>query len=311
VAAARRLAALATADVGAEPLAPQADPAHWWGTRRRSRSEQPLRDPDEPLVLSASALEALLACPAHWFLRREAGGQEAATSSQGFGKIVHAVADRVAKGEVAELEPLMALVDEVWGQMVFRTPWAGSRERAEIEKALARFLAWHQRPGARTVIGTETELHAEVTVAGETVRLFGFADRLELDEDGRVVVVDLKTGKYFPTTEQVGEHAQLGLYQHAVAHGAADHLVEGGGRLTVGGAELVHLRHDTRGQVKVQTQPPPEPGEDGLTLVEAQLEEAVQRLRSEDLPAIAGPHCKHCGFLPICPIKGAGTVLST
>ena len=310
-AAARRLAALATTTVDAQPLAPPADPAHWWGTRRRSRSEQPLRDPEEPLRISASALEALLACPAHWFLRREAGGQEAATSSQGFGKIVHAVADRVAQGEVADLASLMELVDQVWGQMVFRTPWAATREREQIEQVLARFLAWHHRPGARTVIGTETELEAEVTVAGETVRLYGFADRLELDEDGRVVVVDLKTGKGKPTDEQVSEHAQLGLYQHAVAHGAADHLVEGGARLEAGGAELVQLRHEAYGKVKVQAQPPPEPGDDGLTLIEAQLAEAVDRLRSEELPAIAGPHCDHCGFLPICPIKGAGTVLST
>ena len=33
---------------------------------------------------------------------------------------------------------------------------------------------------------------------GEQVALRGYADRLELDDDGRVVVVDLKTGKYPP-----------------------------------------------------------------------------------------------------------------
>jgi RecB family exonuclease len=258
--------------------------------------------------LSASTLDALLTCPAHWFLEREAGGAEAATSSQGFGKIVHAVADRVAKGEPAELTSLMELVDQVWGQMVFRTPWTSSKEREEIEKALSRFLAWHHRPGARTVIGTETELHAEVTVDGQRVRLYGFADRLELDEDGRVVVVDLKTGKYPPTGQQVTEHAQLGLYQHAVEHGAADGLV--GRPAESGGAELVQLRHESRGVVKVQVQDRLEPGEDGVTLVEKQLAEALGRLRSEEFPAIAGDHCKDCAFTAICSIKGAGTVLS-
>jgi RecB family exonuclease len=273
-------------------------------------SSRPLRDPDEPLVLSASALEALLTCPAHWFLEKEAGGQEPSTSSQGFGKIVHAIADRVATGELAETTDLMSLVDQVWGQLVFRTPWSASRERAEIEKALSRFVAWHSRPGARTVIGTETELHAEVTVEGQTVRLYGFADRLELDGEGRVVVVDLKTGKYSPTAEQVDQHAQLALYQHAVAHGAVDALVPDRAPLEPGGAELVQLRHEVKGNVKVQTQPPLAPGEDGTTFIQAHLAEAVQRLRAEDFPAIAGDHCKDCGFLPICPVKGAGTVLS-
>jgi RecB family exonuclease len=251
----------------------------------------------------------LLACPARWFLQREAGGRDAATSAQGFGKIVHAVADRVAKGEVADLDGLMRVVDSVWGQLVFRTPWSSSRERAEVQRALARFLTWHSRPGARTVIGTEEEMHAEVTVAGQTIRLYGFADRLELDEDGRVVVVDLKTGKTPPTQEQVNLHAQLGLYQHAVANGAADHLVPGT-TLEPGGAELVHLRHDAHGSVKIQLQDRQEPGEDGLTLIERQLGEAVQRIRDEEFPAMAGPHCDHCAFVAICPVKGAGTVLS-
>ncbi len=309
-AAAGRLADLALATAGDERLVPQADPAEWWGTRARSWSERPVREPDEPLVLSASTLEALLTCPAHWFLEKEAGGQEPATSSQGFGKIVHAIADRVAKGEVAETADLMTLVDQVWGQLVFRTPWSASRERAEVEKALSRFLAWHSRPGARTVIGTETELHAEVTVAGQTVRLYGFADRLELDEEGRVVVVDLKTGKYPPTAEQVAQHAQLALYQHAVAHGAVDAVVPGKAPVEPGGAELVQLRHEAKGKVKVQAQPPLAPGDDGTTFIQAHLAEAVARLRAEDFPAIAGEHCKDCGFLSICPVKGAGTVLS-
>src|SRR4029079_12623946 len=92
---------------------------------------EPLRDPDVPPRLSASALESLLACPARWFLQREAGGQDVATSAQGFGKIVHAVADRVAKGEVADLDGLMRVVDQVWGQLVFRPPRGSSRARAE------------------------------------------------------------------------------------------------------------------------------------------------------------------------------------
>ena len=95
----------------------------------------------------------------------------------------------------------MPLVDEVWGRMEFRTPWSRAREREAVDAALARFVAWHQRPGARTVVATEPRMPAEVTLPdGQVVRLHGYADRLELDEDGRVVVVDLKTSKYAPPT---------------------------------------------------------------------------------------------------------------
>ena len=41
---------------------------------------------------------------------------------------------------------LMTLVDEVWDQLSFRTPWSRGREHEEVRKALTRFVDWHQRP---------------------------------------------------------------------------------------------------------------------------------------------------------------------
>jgi superfamily I DNA/RNA helicase/RecB family exonuclease len=311
-AAARRLAVLATATEQDQPLVPLADPGRWWGVRARSLSGQPVRSQAEPVTLSASALESILACPAKWFLEREAGGERPSSASQGFGLVVHALADRVGTGELATVEELMGHVDRVWGQLVFRTPWSSAKERAEVEAALSRFVAWHRRPGARTVIGTEHKLSVEVTLPdGQQVRLYGFADRLELDEEGRVVVIDLKTGKYPPADKDLPENAQLGLYQHAVAHGAVDDLLPDEHRPgRPGGAELVQLRKETRGSVKVQSQDPQRADEDGHTAVERQLMQAVAVVRSESFPARAGKHCEHCSFTAICPVKGAGTVLS-
>jgi len=315
-AAARRLAHLALATAGGRPLAPQADPANWWGTRGRSLAEQPLRNADEPVTLSASALESILTCPAKWFLEREAGGASPSTAAQGFGLVVHALADRIGKGELTDTDDLMAYVDRVWGQISFRTPWSRSREREEVQAALSRFVAWHSRPGARTVVATEEHLSAEVTLPdGQRVRLNGYADRLELDEDGRVFVIDLKTSKYPPADKDLPANPQLGLYQYAVANGAVDGLLVGhpdrpSGPVEPGGAELVQLRREVKGGAKVQQQVPQEPDEDGHLPVEKQLMEAVRVLRGEEFPARAGGHCDHCAFHAICPVKGAGTVLS-
>jgi superfamily I DNA/RNA helicase/RecB family exonuclease len=315
-AAAHRLARLALTESGGRPLVPQADPAHWWGTRGRSLADRPIRSADAPVRLSASALEAILACPAKWFLEREAGGSSPSTAAQGFGLVVHALADRIGKGELSDTEDLMAYVDRVWGQIGFRTPWSRSRERAEVEAALSRFVAWSSRPGARTVLATEQHLSVEVTLPdGSAVRLDGYADRLELDEDGRVVVIDLKTSKYPPADKDLPGNAQLGLYQYAVEHGAVDELLDGHparaeGPVRAGGAELVQLRKEVRGAVKVQSQQAQEPDEDGHLPIEKQLMEAVRVVRGEEFPARAGGHCDHCSFQAICPVKGAGTVLS-
>ncbi|MGZ4442833.1 MAG: ATP-dependent helicase [Nocardioidaceae bacterium] len=322
-AAADRLAVLARATHGAAPLVPAADPGQWWGTRARSICDTPLRAADEPVTLSASALEGLLACPAKWFLEREAGGAAPASQSQGFGLVVHTLADRVAKGELAAgdgsrdqlLAELMEQVDTVWGQIAFRTPWSRSRERAEVELALGRFLDWHRAgaAAARRVLATEQHLTAEVTLPdGQRVRLNGYADRLELDESGRVFVIDLKTSKHPPADKEIAAHPQLGLYQHAVRHGAVDDLVAGlvDGPAEPGGAELVQLRREVRGTVKVQPQAPQEPEADGRLRIEAQLTDAVGVVRSEVLEATPGKHCDYCGFHAICPTKAAGTVLS-
>jgi superfamily I DNA/RNA helicase/RecB family exonuclease len=312
-AAAARLRRLATTEVHGHRVAPQADPATWWGLREPTLSSRPVRLPDEPVTLSASALDGLLTCPAQWFLEREAGGAVVSSTSQGFGKVVHALAERIARGEIdpATLgnDGLMDLVDEVWGRLEFRTPWSGERERVAVAEVLARFVAWHTRPGARTVIAVEPRLRAEVTLPdGQQVRLHGYADRLELDEEGRVVVVDLKTGKYPPSAADVERHAQLGLYQLAVDHGAADeHTAEPTG---TGGAELVQLRHGAE-LPKVQHQAPlPAPQSAAPRLVEEQLMQAVTTVRAERFVARPGTHCDRCAFHAICPAQASGTVLS-
>ncbi|GGR67184.1 helicase UvrD [Nocardioides luteus] len=302
-AAARRLQKLAATEVRGKRIAPAADPSTWWGMRSPTYASAAVRPEDRPITLSASALEAILTCPAQWFLAREAGGAVTDSSSQGFGKVVHAIAEQLARGDLdaATVEDLMPFVDEVWGRLEFRTPWSAAREREAVRDVLARFLTWHRRPGARTVIGYEEQLTAKVTLpSGETVRLNGYADRLELDESGRVVVVDLKTGKYPPTAQEVKEHGQLGLYQLAVEHGAASALAPGA---PSGGAELIQLRHGSEmPKVQVQAPEPPE--------IINQLEKAVATVRAEEFVARPGKQCDRCQFVALCPAQTSGSVLS-
>jgi superfamily I DNA/RNA helicase/RecB family exonuclease len=312
-AAVRRLARLAAERrPDGRALVPAADPSTWWGTRDLSHAEQPVRPADEPIELSASALAGLVECPAKWFLEREAGGAAKSSQAQGFGNLVHAIADRVAKGELGAgsgaVEELMVLVDDVWDQLGFRTPWSRGREHEEVRKALTRFLTWHSRPGARTVLATEQDMRAEVTLPdGQRVVLKGYADRLEIDDAGGVVVVDLKTGKYPPS--KIDENPQLGLYQHAVDHGAVDALVDE--PATSGGAELWQLRKETKGELKVQQQKPQVPDEEGLRPVERQLMRAAAALRLEEFPARPErSRCERCQFATFCPAQVAGSVLS-
>jgi ATP-dependent exoDNAse (exonuclease V) beta subunit len=317
-AAARRLAGLAAETAGDRALVPMADPSTWWGTRAATRSVQPLRDPDRPMPVSASLLDGISTCPTQWFLAREAGGITRSHQSANLGEIVHALAQRIAAGELevtpdaSGVETLMQHVGEVWDRMEFRTPWARARELERTRAALARFLAWHAG-NSRTVIGIEQEFRAVVDLPdGEQIRLSGYADRLELDADGRVVVVDLKTTRAKPTDKSMATNVQLGLYQLAVDRGAIDGLPGlPEGHAVAGGAELVQLGlRDGGPEAVVQTQGVQADDGSERTALRGQLARAAQLLRAEQFPAIVGEQCRDCPFEPICPAKSAGHVVA-
>ncbi|QIG43942.1 ATP-dependent helicase [Nocardioides anomalus] len=305
-AAARRLARLA-------PEVAIADPATWWGTRAASRSATPVRDPERPVPVSASVLEHMEVCPTQWFLSREAGGVTRQHQSANLGELVHALAQRVAAGEVEagadDVDALMAHVATVWDRLEFRTPWAKARELERVEAALSRFLRWHHAD-PRTLVGVEAPFRAVLDLpGGERVQLTGYADRLELDSEGRLVVVDLKTGRGKPSDKSVLTNVQLGLYQLAVDHGAVDELLERD--VEAGGAELVQL--GLLGDAEdADVQRQPEQADDGpeRAALRGQLARTAALLRAEQFPAVAGQHCRDCAFVPICPAKSAGSVVS-
>ena len=306
-AAARRLAALARESVGGRPLVPTADPAHWWGTRSATRASVPVRPADQPVRVSASMLEAIGACPASWFFSVEAGGVTAAHQSANLGRIVHALAEAVEKKELpAEADALMAEVDEVWDRLAFRTPWSRKREHDRVQKAVLRFLEWHAA-NPREVLGTEVSFRTVVEIDGVQVQLKGFADRVEVDAAGDVVVVDFKTSRTKPTGPEVAGNLQLALYQYAVDSGALDEVAERPVRS--GGAELVQLGLSD-GPVSAIVQPQSAHAEDGRERAElrTRLADASSLVRAETFPARTGPHCRYCTFTAICPARGAGSV---
>jgi CRISPR/Cas system-associated exonuclease Cas4 (RecB family) len=38
------------------------------------------------------------------------------------------------------------------------------------------------------------------------------------------------------------------------------------------------------------------------------LDQAASHLRTEQMPALIGPHCDRCAFESLCPARGAGAV---
>ncbi|TXS06092.1 ATP-dependent helicase [Streptomyces sp. col6] len=308
--AARRLARLAAlTDEEDRPLVPSAHPYRWWGLYEPTRSAVPLRDRDLPVTLSGSALDQLAnTCALQWFLGREVKADEPATAAQGFGNVVHVLADEVASGRTpADLAVLMERLDSVWDGLVFDAPWKSHQEKEQARAALERFLRWHVMDRAgRTPVASEHDFDVTLEAGEYEVRIRGSMDRVERDAEGRAYVVDFKTGKQAPTKDEVQRHPQLAVYQVAVREGAVDDAF-GGTRPEPGGAELVQLRQaapkkeggDTA--PKVQAQAPPD-----SEWVSGLLATAAGRVLDERFTPTTGQHCGHCAFKASCSAQPEG-----
>jgi superfamily I DNA/RNA helicase/RecB family exonuclease len=306
-AAAARLATLAAATHRDAPLVPAAHPDRWWGVAEQTDTGLPLYPVELPLALSGSSLASLTDCPLRWFLGHEAHADSARSTALGFGSIVHALAHEVARSpQPPGLDELDALVDSVWNQLAFEAPWRSTQEKAHAHAALARFVQWHTMPRDRTLLATEHEFRVELTVQGRAVVLRGSMDRVEVDVDGLVRVVDLKTSKNTPSPGKVAEHVQLGVYQTAVGAGAVQ------GHLDSGGAELVQLRHDAKGGAGgplVQPQSPitaDDPAAPDSTWMSRVLDASVTRLVREDFSPRPNEWCRFCEFHSVCPARDEG-----
>lgn len=309
-AAAHRLARLAAlSDADGRPLVPSAHPYRWWGMYEPTVSEVPLRDRDKPVVLSGSALDQLAnTCSLQWFLGREVKADAPATAAQGFGNVVHVLADEVASGRTpADLAVLMERLDSVWDALAFDAPWKSAQEKEHARVALERFLQWHVMDRAtRTPVSSEHDFDVTLEAGPYEVRVRGSMDRVEQDAEGRAYVVDFKTGKQIPTAAEVARHPQLAVYQLALREGAVDDAFEGV-RPEAGGAELVQLR---QGAAKKD-------GGETLPKVQAQeplsgewvgdlLATAAGKVLDERFSPTTGQHCTHCAFRASCSARPEG-----
>ncbi|MFJ9564238.1 ATP-dependent helicase [Streptomyces fuscichromogenes] len=309
-AAARRLARLAAlADEDGRPLVPSAHPYRWWGMFEPTESKVPLRDRDQPVVLSGSALDQLAnTCSLQWFLGREVKADAPATTAQGFGNVVHVLADEVASGRTpADLAVLMERLESVWNALAFDAPWKSAQEKENARVALERFLKWHVLDRtARTPVASEQDFDVTLEAGDYEVRIRGQMDRVEADGEGRAYVVDFKTGKQAPSTAEVARHPQLAVYQLAVREGAVDDAFDGL-RPEPGGAELVHLRQGAAQRDGGETLPKVQAQEplDGEWVGEL-LADAAGKVLDERFTPTTGQHCTHCAFRASCSARPEG-----
>src|SRR5262249_37030450 len=104
----------------------------------------------------------------------------------------------------------------------FEARWYSANELARHRAMIQAFLDWRaQTRRELTEGGVEGDVDGGLDgqSAGVNGRLRGRVDRIERDAARRLVIVDVKTGKTPVSKDDAQRHAQLAMYQLAVAEG--------------------------------------------------------------------------------------------
>ncbi|WP_407940444.1 ATP-dependent helicase [Micromonospora auratinigra] len=289
-AAAAELARLAAAGVAG------AHPDDWWGLRGLS-DDRPLVDPGEPVRVTPSAMESALRCSLRWLLERH-GGSPPASAAQGVGNLVHAAA-MLAEDATVDRTTLLEYVAARFDAIELAARWMVGPERQRAEAMVDKLLRW-LAGNPRRLLAIEHEFAVRLDDPARPVELTGRVDRLEVDADGRLVVIDLKTGKSTAVTErEVAEHPQLGAYQAAVEAGAFGEFGD-----EPGGAALVQLgtgARDAKEQSQAAAGEGPEAG-----WATALVRRTADTMAAATFAAVANSKCRVCPVRSSCPVSGQG-----
>ena len=269
----------------AEPPVPGAHPASWWGLAALS-TDAPVVPPGGTVYVSPSKVETVQKSPLDWFVQA-AGGEAATDFARSLGTLVHAIAQDLPDASGSEY---VAELVRRWPTLGMKDNWEGKLDfqRAEtMVRKLAQYVLVMRSEG-RSLVGVELDFEVKLPdvlpPAGGTgtgtgtgtgadadpnadrdawparpAVLRGQVDRLEIDAEGRLVVVDLKTGKRQPGKADLERHPQLGAYQAAVLAGGFAGPDDGPPPLP-GGAVLAQLGTTTKSP-GIQAQVPLDPAE--------------------------------------------------
>ena len=287
-AAAAQLARLAAAGVRA------AHPREWYALTELSDAG-PIVAGGETVRLSPSQVESFTRCGLRWLLEAAVGAGHSDVLRH-LGTVIHAAAVLAAAG--ASEQDVASRIDEIWHHLDFGSAWYSAKQRALAERMVRRFLDWHAA-NPRQLIEVEQSLKVRI---GQ-VEITGRVDRLEADDQGRAVVVDLKTGGTAPREDELDRHPQLGVYQLAVLLGAFERfgLAEPGGAelVQVGKAAGVTLRAKVQRQGALAEDPEPAWAKDLVETVAAGMAGPVFRAR-------VNPGCRTCPVAACCPVNPEG-----
>jgi superfamily I DNA/RNA helicase/RecB family exonuclease len=264
-----------------------ADPAHWIGSVPLS-TDAPVINADLEVVVSPSGAESFVECGVKWFLQNN-GGSDGDSTAQVLGSAIHAFAAKMVQEPGTTKEDLISNLESSWKLIDPDSGWVSASHLENAVTMLEKFVEYH-RESKRTVVDAEIRFDVKLGRA----RIRGSVDRLEVEADGSLFIIDFKTGGAAISLKEAKENLQLASYQVGIAEGG---FTQG---TVSAGAELVYLGTSTAGATLR-----PQHVID-VEATKEKLNEIAEGMGAANFFATVNKRCKGCPVRKSCPVQNDG-----
>jgi superfamily I DNA/RNA helicase/RecB family exonuclease len=264
-----------------------ADPAHWIGSVPLS-TDAPVINADLEVVVSPSGAESFVECGVKWFLQNN-GGSDGDSTAQVLGSAIHAFAAKMVQEPGTTKEDLISNLESSWKLIDPDSGWVSASHLENAVTMLEKFVEYH-RESKRTVVDAEIRFDVKLGRA----RIRGSVDRLEVEADGSLFIIDFKTGGAAISLKEAKENLQLASYQVGIAEGG---FTQG---TVSAGAELVYLGTTSAGATLR-----PQHVID-VEATKEKLNEIAEGMGAAHFFATVNKRCKGCPVRKSCPVQNDG-----
>jgi len=264
-----------------------ANPTSWIGSVPLS-TDAPVIDPDKEVIVSPSGAESFLECGVKWFLQSN-GGSDGDSTAQVLGSAIHAFAAKMVQEPETTREKLIENLKSSWKLIDPESGWVSASHLESAVTMLEKFVEYHKET-KREIKAAELKFDVKLGRA----RIIGTVDRLEVEADGSLFIIDFKTGITAISKEDAKKNLQLASYQLGVAEGGFAAGTKSSG------AELVYLGTDSAGP-SIRPQYAID-----LEETKATIETIGEGMGAATFFATVNKRCKGCPVRKSCPVQSDG-----